>query len=69
MPWLRNPNQNNIDNLRNERHEASRHFTNKKKECLEAKIDEFETVRSEISETCTGAAIILKGATSLELIQ
>jgi hypothetical protein len=35
--------QNNIDNLNNVRLEASRHFRNKKKEYLKAKIDELVT--------------------------
>jgi dsDNA-specific endonuclease/ATPase MutS2 len=28
MQWLKDPNQSNIDNLHNVRHEASRHFRN-----------------------------------------
>jgi hypothetical protein len=43
MQWLQNPNQSNVDNLNNVRREASRHFRNKKKEYLKAKINEFET--------------------------
>jgi len=39
MQWLHNPNQSNVDNLNNARHEASRHFRNKRKEHLKAKID------------------------------
>jgi len=35
-------NQNNADNLSNVRHEASRHFKNKKMEYMKAKIDELE---------------------------
>jgi hypothetical protein len=38
-----NPNQSNLDNLNNARHEASRHFSNKKREYLKAKINELET--------------------------
>jgi len=34
-------NQSNVDNLNNVIHEASRHFRNKKKEYLKAKIDEL----------------------------
>jgi hypothetical protein len=30
IQWLQNPNQSNGDNLDNVRHEASRHFRNKK---------------------------------------
>jgi len=43
MQWLQYPNQRNVDNLNNVRHEASRHFRNKTKEYLEAKIDKIET--------------------------
>jgi len=41
MQWLQDPNQSNVDNLRNVRYEASRCFRKNKKE--EANIDEFET--------------------------
>ena len=30
MQWVQDPNQSNVDNLNNVRHEASRHFRNKK---------------------------------------
>jgi len=43
MRFLRDPNQNIVDNLNNVRREASRHFRNKKKENVIAKVDEFET--------------------------
>ena len=42
MQWLQNPNQSIADNLNNVRREASRHFRNKKKAYLKAKIDEIE---------------------------
>jgi len=42
MHWLQDPNQSNVDNLNNLRREASRHFRNKKKEYLKAKINELE---------------------------
>jgi len=45
MQWLEDPNINNVDNFIYGRREASRHFTNKKKEYLQAKIDELETNR------------------------
>ena len=48
--WLQDPSQSGVDNLNNVRHEASRHFTNKKKEYLKAKIEELET-NSEIKNT------------------
>jgi hypothetical protein len=34
MQWLQNPNQSNVDNRNNVRHEASSHLRNKKKEYL-----------------------------------
>jgi hypothetical protein len=43
MQWLQNPNQSNVVNLNDVRCEASRHFGNKKKEYLKAKINELET--------------------------
>jgi hypothetical protein len=43
MQRLQDPNQSNIDNLNNVRHEDSRHFRYKKKEYLKATIDEGET--------------------------
>jgi hypothetical protein len=42
MQWLQNPNQSNLDNLKNARQEVSRHFRNKKREYLKAKINELE---------------------------
>jgi len=39
MHWVQDPSQSNVDNLNNIRCEASRHFRNKKKEYLRAKID------------------------------
>ena len=42
MQWLQDTNQNKIDNLNTVRREASRHFRNRKKEHLKAKIDELE---------------------------
>ena len=43
MQWVQDPNQSNVDNLNNVRHEACRHFMNKKWEYLKAKSDELET--------------------------
>ena len=43
MQWIQDPSQSNVDNLNNVRRDASRHFRNKKKEYLKAKIDELET--------------------------
>jgi hypothetical protein len=43
MQWVQDPNQSNVDNLNNARRDASRHFRNKKKEYLKAKIEELDT--------------------------
>ena len=43
MQWLQDPNQSNVDNLKNLRGEDSRYFRNKKKKYLKARIDELET--------------------------
>jgi len=43
MQWLQDTSKSNVDTLNNVRREASRHFRNKKKEYLKAKIDELET--------------------------
>jgi hypothetical protein len=57
-------------NLNNIRREASRHFRNKKKVHLEAKIEELEAnIRSKIFGTCIGASVTLRRVTSLDLIQ
>jgi hypothetical protein len=43
MQWIQDPSRSNVDNLNNVRREASRHFRNKKKAYLKAKIEERET--------------------------
>ena len=43
MQWLQDPNQSNVDNLKNAGREASRHFRKKDKEYLKAKIIELKT--------------------------
>ena len=42
MQWIHDPSQSNVDNLNNVRCSASRHFRNKKKEYMKAKIEELE---------------------------
>jgi len=68
MLWLQQPNQSHVDNLSNVRSEASRHFRNKKKEYLKAKIDELETNSkiSDIKDLYRGTNNFKK-STSLEL--
>jgi hypothetical protein len=43
MQWLQNPNQSDVDNLNNVRHEASRQFRNKKKKYLKDEINGLQT--------------------------
>jgi hypothetical protein len=43
MEWLQEPKQSSVNNLSSVRLEASRHFRNRKKQYLKAKIDELET--------------------------
>ena len=43
MQWIQDPSQSNVDNLNTVRRDASRHFRNKKKVYLRAKIEELET--------------------------
>ena len=43
LQQVQDPSQRNVDNLNNVRREASRHFRNKKKAYLKAKIEDLET--------------------------
>ena len=43
MQWIQDPSQSKVDNLNSVRREVSRHFKNKKKAYLKAKIEELET--------------------------
>jgi len=43
MQWIQDPSRNNVRNPNNVRHDAIRHFRNKKKAYLKAKIEELET--------------------------
>jgi len=45
MQWVQDTSQNKVDNVNSVRREASRHFRNKQKECLNDKIVELETNR------------------------
>ena len=42
MQWVQDPSQSNVDNLNSVRLKVSRHFRNKKKAYLRAKIEELE---------------------------
>ena len=43
MQWIHDQSQSTVDNLNNVRRDASRHFRNKKKAYLKAKIEELES--------------------------
>ena len=43
LQWVQDPSQRNVDNLNNVRREAGRHFRNKTKAYLKAKIEDLET--------------------------
>jgi len=43
MQWIQDPRQRKVDNLNNVKRDASRHFRNKNKAYLKAKIEELET--------------------------
>ena len=70
MHWVQDPSQSNAENLNNVRREASRHFRNRKKAYLKAKIEELETA-SKIKNTrdFIEASVTLRRVSSLELIQ
>jgi hypothetical protein len=55
---MQDPRQPSLDNLNNVGFEASRHFRNKRKAYLKAKIEELET----------NSKMALRSVTSLELI-
>jgi hypothetical protein len=56
LQWLQDPSQINGDNLKNTRHESSRHFRNKKREYLKDKINELVThsKTKNIRDLCRG---------------
>ena len=66
MQWIQDPSQSNVDTLNKVRRDASRHFRNKKKAYLKAKIEELKTVISTISGTCIGALMTSRRGISLE---
>ena len=61
IQWIQDPSQSNVDNLNKVRREVSRHFRNKKKAYLRAKIEERETIRNiqNIRDLLTTSAIML----------
>jgi hypothetical protein len=62
MKWLQVSNQSNVINLNSVICEGSRHFRNKTKEYLKAKIDELETnCKFKDIKRHVWASVILKG--------
>jgi hypothetical protein len=63
MQWIQNPSHSNVDHMNNIRREAGRHFTNKKKAYLKAKIEELETNSkiNNIRDLCRGINDFKKG--------
>ena len=65
MQCIQDPSQSNVNNLNNVRRDVSRHFKNKKKAYLRAKIEELETnIKIKTLGTCIGAS----RCTSLDVI-
>ena len=64
-PWFdkEDSNQSSIDNINNVRHEATRHFRNKEKEYLKAKMDERQTNGKfrNIRDLCSGISDFKEG--------
>jgi len=68
MQWIHDPSQSNVDNLNNVICDTNRHFRNKKKAYLKAKIEELES-NSKVKNITDlyGASMTLRRGTSLEL--
>ena len=66
---IQDPSQSNVDNLNSVRREVNRHFRNKKKAYLSAKIEELEN-NNKIKNirNCIGASMTLRRGTSLDVI-
>jgi len=60
MQWSQDPNKSNADNPNDVRREASRHFRNKNKKYLKAKIEELESNRK-IRDLYKGNIDVKKG--------
>ena len=68
MQWIQDSSRSNLDNLNNVRRDASRHFRNKKKAYLKAKIEELETNRSAMSDLYRGINDFKNGYQSRTII-
>ena len=63
MQRVQGPSQSNVDNLNKVRREASRHFRNKKKANLEAKIEELET-----NSKITNIRVLYRGIIDFKMV-
>jgi len=68
IQWLQDPNQSNVDNLKDLRGDNSRYFRNKKKEYLKARIDELETNSKIKISNIYGKSITSRRVTNLQII-
>jgi len=69
IQWIQDPSQSNVDNLNKVRREVSRHFRNKKKAYLRAKIEELETNNKiQNIRDLYRASVTLRRGTSLDVI-
>jgi len=68
IQWLQDPNQSNVDNLKDLRGDNIRYFRNKKKEYLKARIDEFETNSKIKISNIYGKSITSRRVTNLQII-
>jgi poly-beta-hydroxyalkanoate depolymerase len=69
LQWLQDPTEVNRNNLNNVRLEASRYFTNKKREYPKGKINVLATnSENKNIKTCIGKNINLSGTTNSEVI-
>jgi hypothetical protein len=69
MQWMQNPSQSNEENLNKVRRDDRRHFRNKKKGYLEAKIEELgSNSKIKILRTCFGESVNSRKGTSQEII-
>jgi len=69
IQWIQVPSQSNVDNLNKVRSDVSRHFRNKKKAYLRAKIEELVTNNTiQNIRDLYRATVTLRMGTSLDVI-
>ena len=69
MQWVQDPNQRNVDNIKNVKRDASRHFMNKRRNIRKLKLRNLKpTVNTKVLGTFIGASVTSRRVTSPELI-